>query len=80
MDRKQFVKINGFISVIFAVLSGVGQGTHLGPIMFLIFTNDSYSKIIYSKIIYFADDTKIFREILSLKSMGWSVMLKNVSQ
>ena len=79
-DRKQFVKIKGFISVIFGVLSGVGQGMHLGTIMFIIFINDFQTKIKYSKIIYFADDTKIFREILSLKSMGWSVMIKNVSQ
>ena len=39
------MKIKGFISQIFAVLSGVGQGTHLGPIIFIIFINDSHTQL-----------------------------------
>ena len=60
------MKIKGFISDIFAVLSGVGEGTHLGPIMFIIFINYSPTKIKHSENLYFADDTKIYREIISI--------------
>jgi len=39
-NRKQRVKINGFYSDWAAVLSGIPQGTILGPILFIIYIND----------------------------------------
>ena len=38
--RKQFVSIHGFVSDILEILSGVPQGSILGPILFNIFLND----------------------------------------
>ena len=45
------------------VTSGVPQGSVLGPISFLAFIDDIIYKPDHSKIVLFADDTKIFMKI-----------------
>jgi len=60
----QRVCIKGIESDWLLVLSGVPQGSVLGPILFLIFINDLNFGI-KSWILKFADDTKIFNRIKS---------------
>ena len=48
--------------MIAAVISGIPQGSILGPILFIIFVNDM-PEIVHTMIQIFADDTKIFWEI-----------------
>lgn len=61
-NRKQRVLINGTASTWEPVLSGVPQGTVLGPLLFLIYINDITSNI-QSDIRLFADDCVLYRQI-----------------
>ena len=56
--RRQKVIINGFASFWVAVLSGVIQGSVLGPILFIIFINDLQYYVKYSSLRCFADDSR----------------------
>ena len=58
-NRKQKVVIRGFESDELDVLSGVPQGSVLGPILFLIFIND-LPKCTTCPVCLFADDSKIY--------------------
>ena len=61
-DRRQRVVVNGEVSNWKSVLSGVPQGSVLGPILFLICINDLDDSIT-SNVLKFADDTKLFRKV-----------------
>ena len=61
-DREQRVHINGKYSEWKKVSSGVPQGSVLGPILFTLFINDIDNNV-KSKILKFADDTKLYRMI-----------------
>lgn len=60
------VKLSHFLSNPFSPTSGVPQGTHLGPILFILFTLDLPLCLRFCVALSFADDTKIFRQVSSL--------------
>ena len=60
--RQQRVVVNGVKSELAPVLSGVPQGTVLGPLLFSLYINDISSDI-ESEIRLFADDCVCYREI-----------------
>ncbi len=62
--RTQRVVVDGVASEPSAVLSGVPQGTVLGPILFLIFIND-LPDYVQSSTKLFADDLILYRKISS---------------
>ena len=61
--RSHFVRLPGAISGDSPVLSGVPQGTVLGPLLFLIMLADINKDISESNLISFADDTRIYPKI-----------------
>ena len=63
-DRSQTVLVNGGKSFVAPVISGIPQGTCLGPLLFVVYINDLLDDIT-SDGYMFADDTKIFRQISS---------------
>ena len=60
-DRKQRVIVNGEMSAFRNVISGVPQGSVLGPLLFILFVND-LPDTITSTCKLFADDTKIYKD------------------
>ncbi|XP_052745438.1 uncharacterized protein LOC128199516 [Bicyclus anynana] len=64
-QRPQTVVVNGYESETYNARSGVPQGSHLGPLLFLAFINDVTMEIKHCKYSLFADDLKIYKTINS---------------
>ena len=58
-NRVQFVKLNDVNSDILPIVTGVPQGSILGPLLFLIYINDFPSSSKCFKFIMHADDTTL---------------------
>ena len=64
-NRVQTVAVDGALSTPRRVISGVPQGTVVGPLLFLIHILDINENVCYSNLSSFADDTRIMREVSS---------------
>ena len=58
-NRRQILNVNGMKSDPATVLSGIAQGSVLGPILFVIYIND-LPEFVKCSAYLFADDTKTF--------------------
>ena len=66
-NREQYVLVNGKKSETGKVMSGVPQGTVLGPLLFILYINDLPKYIKNCYLMIFADDSKIIRAINSME-------------
>ena len=71
-DRKQYVSINNYHSLLLPVISGVAQGSILGPLLFLVFINDLPDYVLNSTMLPFADDVKC--SLSNSSQMDWSLL------
>ena len=81
-NRKQYVTLNGSNSSIKTILTGVPQGSVLGPLLFFIYINDLCKCVKYSETYHFADDTNMLLSHSSLETLAKRINsdLKNLSQ
>ena len=79
--RRQRVTVLGATLEDLPVTSGVPQGSILGPALFPLYVND-LPKVISSssRVLMFADDTKIFREIKTLRDASSSSLQKDLEK
>ena len=68
--RHQYVTVKGFQSFLCQVLSGVPQGSVLGPLLFILMIGDIDKDISQSFLSSFADDTRIGMGIKSLNNVS----------
>ena len=81
-DRFQQTYFSGVLSEIKPVMSGVPQGSVLGPVLFLIFINDLPNAAKYSIADIFADDTtlSVHSSSIDIVSKALSDDLDNVNE
>lgn len=65
IDRSYYVAYGGFRSRPFLAVSGVPQGSNLGPLLFLLFIDGLMNSVDCHKLLY-ADDLKIYCNINSI--------------
>jgi len=63
-DRYQYVAIDGFSSSTCTVISGVPQGSVLGPVLFIVYINDVCDVIVGNTACkLYADDVKLYSTV-----------------
>ena len=67
-SRTQCVNVDGALSEWLDVLSGIPQGSVLGPILFVIFINDMPEEVKFNVCKLFADDCKLFGVVDKLEA------------
>ena len=76
--RTQCVKVNGIRSRWKKVLSGIPQGSVIGPLLFVIFINDMPEEVKFNVCKLFADDCKLYGRVSTLGENKMQFDLSNL--
>ena len=68
-DRNMYVDYKGITSKEHNIIYGVPQGSVLGPLLFILYTNNLPNTLTVSKSILFADDTTIYYSHSNLNTL-----------
>ena len=79
-ERKQFVKFSGVKSSLENITTGVHQGSILGPLSFIIYTNDISNACNIFKSIVYADDTTLMSTLSDFNSYGGNTVSDNINE
>ena len=63
-NRSKYVLVDGCRSKLVNVVSGVPQGSVLGPVLFLLYTSELFS-LLENKLIGYADDSTLMAGVTS---------------
>ena len=67
-NRKQYVQFGGTTSSLSNIMTGVPQGSILGPLFFIIYMNDINKASSILRLLIYADDTILYSTIFGFKS------------
>ena len=73
LNRQHFTSVNGIFSDIKTINTGVPQGSCLGPLLYLIYTNDINNLFDNSSLVIYADDTAIIIKSLNMNNLELSL-------
>ena len=79
-ERKQFVEFIGGKSSLANITTGVPQGSILGPLLFIKYTNDTSNACDIFKSIFYADDTTLMSTLSAFNSHGENTVSDNINK
>ena len=69
-NREQFYRVNGIDSEINSINISVPQGSCLGPLLFIIYSNDLPQTVLDSNVSMYADDTSLSYQSLDINKLN----------